>query len=153
MQSTMTEKEFEKAVVEEVRKIDGGRPWSVTEIAKAVARKAGLEFALEPVKLPELIALSAPDKHDPFLPNHGTILNGGVRIAIIPIGWSEAASVRECRVILGGAVTRYNAYPGLRAAAQRLHAVLGTMIVAGQTNELLDAWRALEAELAKGPKS
>lgn len=49
----MTEKEFEAAVKDEMERT-ASNAWSVTAVAKAVALRAGLEFAPEPepVRLP-----------------------------------------------------------------------------------------------------
>ena len=140
MQSKMTEREFREKIT---RLTNSREETTSADDAVEVAREAGFEFAPEPVKLPERLEVYKDGRV-------GWVEDGVSWTAWEPVEQNSApvdpAKISEV------ALLRYNAYPGLREAAQQLLRVLGTMIVAGQTSDLMDAWRAVQAELAKGPK-
>lgn len=137
----MTEKEFL-----EILRYPYGKtapPMSADFVAHAVVavKEAGLEFAPEPVKLPERLSIDhrgyiQREDAEPFQPwENEEQREAGHRAA------------RDC----------YNAYPGLRARAEEAVAatqkLLEMPIFTRHAIGTLDAaTEALEAELAKGPK-
>lgn len=111
-----------------------------------VVREAGLEFAPEPVRLPEKI-FSSSDV--PGL-REGTVCSTapGVEYVVWKVlnGEPGGESPGLRRAISAAAVARYNAYPGLREAAISVVRLVASLV------EDTDEFSALVAELAKGPK-
>lgn len=137
MQSKMTEREARERLSEAAGFAPKGE---YAERVLAWAREAGLEFAPEPVKLPERLVYRAE-----VMNNHmGGVTPEG--------GFFGNPAQREATDRL--AVDRYNAYPGLRAAAEALHAEMVKLWPNPSTYglHLIACLRAVEAELAKGPK-
>lgn len=142
MKSTMTKKAFEAAVMEEMAGVDGKLRWSVTEVAKAVAIRAGLEFAPEPVSLPKTVTVMQ--------------FHGGA-VELCPGDRTWMAGREEKLALYREAKARYDAYPGLREAAERLTALISPQVqIKGVTGADVDSMREALADLrdalAKGPK-
>ena len=127
----MTEKEFREALAKHPGFVVEG---SRADRAVAVAIEAGLEFAPEPVELPERIGF-ARDGTDVFF----TEANG----------CRFTSFSTEFRMLVAAVVVdRYNAYPGLRRAAEKLLEAVDRCL----PDRSLVAAASLQAELAKGPK-
>lgn len=148
MQSKMTEKEFRN----ELRRLyEIAAP---EEVVVVMIKRAGLEFAPEPVRLPECLVVN---------------FSGGRRRAksssseawcfeLVEVSRDVAATQgrmqEEREAVFDAAVDRYNAYPGLRAAAEALHGEMVKLWPDPDTYGLClkACLRQLGAELAKGPK-
>lgn len=131
MNSKMTEKEFRERIRFRVeRNLDG------VEVAVQAAREAGLEFAPEPVKLPEIL-----------LWQHG---NWWVQVDGKPSKFLGDLSERDAT--LRTAADRYNAYPGLQRKAQALVDAVRDSLAPARQVYVEEEAAALEDELAKGPK-
>lgn len=143
MQSKMTEREFRERIAASDREA------AYLDNAVRVAREAGLEFAPEPVKLPERLRVT---------PNGAYLAYGdGDRpfLAIIDEfgSWDRAfADQTIIQATMTEAVARYNAHPGLRAAAEQLLFAIRDRLHPERQNYLAPQTLKLEDELAKGPK-
>lgn len=142
MKSTMTEKQFG----ERLAGLLAARKWGegLLKCAKRIVLEAGLEFAPEPVRLPERIDLYFVRSDTPF----GDITALYTLALLIPEGAEIITSIEQRDAMYAAARARYNAYPGLREKAERLCRRVT------ESNSLFatDDFAALEAELAKGPK-
>jgi len=129
----MTEKEFLDGVRAE---IVAGKPMDTA--ARNMAIRAGVEFAPEPVRLPDRLEAIVLGKA-----NHQVYL--GTERGIMP---SDRVAVYEA------AAARYNAYPGLREAAEAAVRVIEHLwpIREQLGASLLGVVEGIKAELAKGPK-
>jgi hypothetical protein len=143
MQSKMTEKEFvEKVTYPYGRGAIGVSPEVVQHVV-VCAREAGLEFAPEPVPVPEsLIYVGGELVPGSLDAAAGT---GSIGCWAFPPEIHRAAALRL-------AATRYRAYPGLRAAAQDLLYRIHQNLAPLTQQYLRDEVSELAAELAKGPK-
>lgn len=129
----MTEKEFMQRVAEELESCPVD---PVARVIARIAKEAGLEFAPEPVELPERVVLATTGL--------SAIVDapGGGYVAHFPASELGKAYART-------STDRYNAYPGLRRALERLVAsAWGDNSIGQYSRALAEA----EAELAKGPK-
>jgi hypothetical protein len=134
MQSKMTEKEARQATADAWLNSGG----TICEpLWQAIKAALGLEFAPEPVKLPERLAIR-PD----------LAVSKSCPAIAPPEIFFENEAQRDAAY--AAAVDRYNAYPGLRAAAEGLCRRLRECY-SGQCNTQGHLGR-VEAELAKGPK-
>lgn len=130
----MTEKEFLGRIAEAMK----DRGYAFTPMARAATQQAiaeaGLEFAPEPVGLPERLGV-----------DHRGFIQPQDRLHAGMFGW-----VDEEQRVAGNqaAADRYNAYPGLRRAANSLLVALGE----SRGRKVEDSAASLGLELAKGPK-
>lgn len=132
MQSKMTEKEFRN----ELRRLyEIAAP---EEVVVAMIKRAGLEFAPEPLPIPEELIFY-----------NGELVPGSVvgRAGVLGTWAFPPEAHRAAALQL--AAKRYRAYPGLRAAAER---VLQEVRHCATQRDYAAAAAELEAELAKGPK-
>lgn len=145
MQSKMTEREFKNWLSNLFETSDG----TYQDDAAQVAREAGLEFAPEPVKLPERLEIRRVARTVPM--REVTSLS-----AILILAPAEGCVVSEEQrdAFYKAAVARYAAYPGLREAAERAVAEIEVLLglTAHRLGMLESASADLSAELAKGPK-
>lgn len=135
----MTEKEFEARLNDLL--MSGAPAETIVSISKQVAREAGLEFAPEPVEPPERLEVRMTVGGGPYL---------------APEQFNRFDGLEHLTVSLELARDRYNAYPGLRKAAEAVLNVSAPIKSWGWDGEdrrgFILAHQGLEAELAKGPK-
>lgn len=136
MQSKMTEREWFAGMEELIEAGEGFRAASLE-----MSKRAGLEFAPEPVKLRAELALR-PD----LVPSDDCP-------AIAPPD-DFFLTKKERDAHYAAAVARYNAYPGLREAAEALRAEMVKLWPDPCTygHRLRACLDAVKVELAKGPK-
>ena len=140
MKSTMTEGAARKKLAE---RFHGNGAQISGLLWNAVCDALELEFAPEPVALPASLIFY-----------HGEITPGSLGEENAHLGtWSYPPEQHRAKT-LAAAADRYNAYPGLRKAAEALHAEMVRLWPDPSTygRTLIDRLRAVEAELAKGPK-
>lgn len=128
MRSTMTERQFR------IRLLTAGINLvsEASDAAVAAAREAGLEFAPEPVRLPDTFMLKEV---------------GGSALILVDTQVNGQLGLREAEEVCRRAML----YPHLRTAAQLLMSSVGAILPANmrETN-LRRAYENLDAELAKG---
>ncbi len=126
----MTETEYRRAFHLEVA-------CNGEDAAVELAKRAGLEFAPEPVRLPERISYGP-----------AVDCGGNFNCHLYSEGDFRPRTREEHFAIYAAAKDRYNAYPGLRVAAEGL-----VKAIDNGFKGLWEQWHInLKVELAKGPK-
>lgn len=118
MNSKMTEKEFRARMSFFSLNREST---TLEDDAVAVAREAGLEFAPEPVKLPERLEINSSGGR-----SRAQVVGPGKAwcfelIEVSPdLAAAQGGMQEQRKAVFFAAVDRYNAYPGLYAAAEGL---------------------------------
>lgn len=144
----MTEDEFRAAVDQSVARQQGkGLGWSYGQAAVEAARQAGLEFAPEPAKLPEQLLAG----RCPVGQQLGMVLGTFIGIDAfdrLKFVCPHGDAYELAQVI----AARYNAYPALRAAAERVIQEGDNGADRNQYEPFTQALGHLERTLLAGPK-
>lgn len=140
MKRTMTEKEFRERMLAKWNL--PGRVNDVATDAVEVAREAGLEFAPEPLPLPERIA----NVRDQTSEGNGLWPAESFHASYSQEFWNR---------LYDEVVARYNAYSDMRTSTEKALRLMRrhmSLVFPFRPQEVSAALDDLETELAKGPK-